>query len=83
VRNSLNYIGSYTLISYVQRYMLEMIAQRRQAEKKEERYDLFSSLLDASDAEADGSVKLNESELLGEKVILIYRGHSAERDFHR
>lgn len=45
-------------------YMLEMIDNRRNAEKKEERYDLFSSLLDASE-EDDGPAKLTDRELLG------------------
>lgn len=48
----------------LQQYMLEMINARKTAEKKEERYDLFSSLLDASDGE-DGSAKLTNQELLG------------------
>lgn len=50
----------------LEKYMAEMIEDRRAAEKKEERYDLFSSLLDASDAESDGAVKLTDNELLGE-----------------
>ena len=45
--------------------MLEMIHTRKTAsnEKKEGRYDLFSSLLDARDEE-DGA-KLTDQELLG------------------
>ncbi|THU83303.1 cytochrome P450 [Dendrothele bispora CBS 962.96] len=35
-------------------YMMEMIHARRTSEKKEERYDLFSSLLDANDQDDDG-----------------------------
>ena len=46
--------------------MLDMIRQRKEAEKKEERYDLFSSLLDASEAGSDGQAKLTDQELLGE-----------------
>lgn len=49
----------------MKRYMMEMCEARRASEKKEERYDLFSSLLDASDGEADGSAKLTDRELLG------------------
>lgn len=45
--------------------MLEMIHERRSAEKKEERYDLFSSLLDASEVEEEGEVKLTDRELIG------------------
>lgn len=42
-----------------------MVASRRNAEKKEDRYDLFSSLLDASEDEMDGGGKLTDRELLG------------------
>ena len=46
--------------------MLEMIYERRSAEKKEERYDLFSSLLDANEQEpGEGEVKLSDRELIG------------------
>ena len=46
--------------------MLEMIHERRSAEKKEERYDLFSSLLDANEQEpGEGEVKLSDRELIG------------------
>lgn len=47
--------------------MSEMIHQRRNAEKKEERYDLFSSLLDASEEESDGQAKLTDRELFGSR----------------
>lgn len=40
-----------------------MIHARKTAEKKEERYDLFSSLLDASEEEDDAA--LTDRELLG------------------
>ena len=45
--------------------MREMIDVRRTAEKKEERYDLFSSLLEASDDNTDGLSKMTDKELLG------------------
>ncbi|EKM52724.1 uncharacterized protein PHACADRAFT_126770 [Phanerochaete carnosa HHB-10118-sp] len=51
-------------------YMLEMIHARRYAEEKEERYDLFSGLLDASEDESDGS-QLTDRELLGKYCISI------------
>jgi cytochrome P450 len=47
--------------------MLEMIHTRRSSEK-EDRHDLFSNLLDASEQEenlAPGAVKLQDSELIG------------------
>ena len=46
--------------------MRDMIKERRDAEKKEERDDLFSSLLDASEAEADAQLKLSDTELVGQ-----------------
>lgn len=50
--------------------MLEMIRARRTAEK-EERYDLFSSLLDANDDEdlLEGETKLTDRELLGNFLL--------------
>lgn len=51
-----------------QQYMLEMIHARRYSEKKEERYDLLSGLLDASDDEADGQAKLADQEVLGKRL---------------
>jgi hypothetical protein len=46
--------------------MVEMIQSRRSSEK-EERYRLFSSLLDASEEEDlnSGETKLKDSELIG------------------
>ena len=56
--------------------MLEMVSARRVSEKKEERYDLFSSLLDASEDESDGQTKLTDRELLGEAgrsvIVAVY-----------
>lgn len=49
----------------LEKYMMEMVEGRRNAEKKEERYDLFSSLLDASDSESDSEIKLTDDEVLG------------------
>ncbi|KAK1218093.1 hypothetical protein PQX77_019252 [Marasmius sp. AFHP31] len=58
------------------RYMLEMIHGRRHAEKREERYDLFSSLLDANDLPTnDGEVPLTERELMGNIFIFLLAGH--------
>ncbi|KAA1472086.1 cytochrome P450 [Dentipellis sp. KUC8613] len=56
-------------------YMLEMISNRRNAGKKEERYDLFSSLLDASEDTSDGDAKLSDSELVGNIFIFLVAGH--------
>ena len=48
-----------------QQYMTEMVAARRNGEAKEERYDLFSGLLDAAEADLDGATAITEQELIG------------------
>ena len=48
-----------------QAYMREMIIARRTAEVKEERYDLFSALLDGSESD-NLKGALNDDELIGE-----------------
>ena len=48
--------------------MAEMVQARRtggQANLKEERHDLFNSLLDANDAEAEEAARLSDSALMG------------------
>ena len=46
--------------------MLEMVETRRGADKGEQRYDLFSGLLDAAQNELDSSeVTLSDEELMG------------------
>lgn len=52
----------------VQRYMKEMIETRRNAETKEERYDLLSSLLDANEDTSKGGI--TDQELLGALRLL-------------
>ncbi|KAI0064393.1 cytochrome P450 [Artomyces pyxidatus] len=54
------------------RYMDEMVRSRRVAEKKEERYDLFSGFLDAAD---EGDEKLSDRELNGNIFIFLLAGH--------
>ncbi|CAL1699322.1 unnamed protein product [Somion occarium] len=56
-------------------HMMDMINARRSSEKKEERYDLFSSLLDASEGNFDGESKLTDRELLGNIFIFLIAGH--------
>ncbi|KAG6849999.1 hypothetical protein H0H93_002789, partial [Arthromyces matolae] len=53
----------------LERYMTAMITERQASEKKEVRYDLFSSLLDANDS--DSEVKLSVSELIGTNLGFI------------
>ena len=45
--------------------MLEMVEARRNGDKVEERYDLFSGLLDAARDEQDNGAGLNDEELIG------------------
>ena len=56
----------------LQAYMQEMIDDRRNAEKKAERFDLFTNLLDANSEEEGANVKLFDSELIG--MYLLLRG---------
>ena len=51
--------------------MTEMVQARRTAEKKAEQHDLFTSLLDANEGEADGQAKLADSELLGKCSVAL------------
>jgi hypothetical protein len=48
--------------------MADLIQDRKTSEKKELRYDLFSSLLDANDDQdlSEGEAKLSTKELFGE-----------------
>ncbi|GBE81403.1 hypothetical protein SCP_0311320 [Sparassis crispa] len=59
----------------LERYMVEMIRARKTSEKEEERYDLFSSLLDANEDELDGQTKLSDSETIGNIFIFLIAGH--------
>jgi hypothetical protein len=45
--------------------MLEMVEARRRVYKVEERYDLFSGLLDAAEDEMGGKAALSDDELMG------------------
>jgi hypothetical protein len=45
--------------------MLEMVEARRDVDKVEERYDLFSGLLDATQDEMGGKAALSDDELMG------------------
>jgi cytochrome P450 len=55
--------------------MVEMVDDRRSAETKQERYDMFSNLLDAAHDNPDGSVAITEQELIGNMFILLLAGH--------
>lgn len=49
-----------------------MINYRRNAEKKEQRADLLSTLLDANDAFADTDLRLTDQEALGMESMVIH-----------
>ena len=53
--------------------MMEMVKARRGGDKVEQRYDLFSGLLDAAQGEHNSEVALNDEELMG--------GYSASESF--
>lgn len=53
--------------------MSEMIQNRRTVEKKEERFDLFSSFLDAND-DPDDPDTLTDRELMGNVFIFLFAG---------
>ena len=46
--------------------MAELVDARRSEERKEQRHDLFSGLLDAAREEPDNGVAITEEELIGE-----------------
>ncbi|KAI9456378.1 cytochrome P450 [Lactarius psammicola] len=52
-----------------------MVDARRSAETKEERYDLFSGLLDAAHDDPDGSLTITDQELFGNLFIFFLAGH--------
>ncbi|KAH9899278.1 cytochrome P450 [Cubamyces lactineus] len=56
-------------------YMQEMIDARRSAEVKEERHDLFSSLLDANEGLAESGEKLTDTGLMGNVFIFMVAGY--------
>ncbi|KAI0676506.1 cytochrome P450 [Trametes maxima] len=64
----------HTAYSEIEKYMHEMIHARRSAEFKEERYDLFSSLLDANEGLSEEGEKLSDAALLGNIFIFIIAG---------
>jgi hypothetical protein len=50
---------------FKQQYMLEMVETRRTSGEAEQRYDLFSGLLNASQDDLDKESALNDDELMG------------------
>jgi hypothetical protein len=50
---------------FEQQYMLEMVEARRNSADVEERHDLFSGLLKASQDELDNGITLRDEELIG------------------
>ncbi|KAF8587183.1 cytochrome P450 [Ramaria rubella] len=58
----------------LQMYMQEMITDRRASQVKEERYDLFSALLDANENDKEAS-KLIDQEVIGDIFVFLIAGH--------
>ena len=48
--------------------MLELIHERKYSEMKEDRHDLFSSLISANEGEGEGESKLTDADLLGSSI---------------
>ncbi|KAI0739086.1 cytochrome P450 [Daedaleopsis nitida] len=65
----------YLASNELQRYMQEMVAARRSAEVKEERHDLFSSLLDANEGLNETGEKLSDGGLLGNIFVFMIAGY--------
>ena len=61
--------------------MVEMIDARRNSETKEERHDLFSGLLDASDDDLSGNAMITEQELIGNLSYRIAHENSSDSPF--
>ncbi|KIM82712.1 hypothetical protein PILCRDRAFT_7625 [Piloderma croceum F 1598] len=61
----------------LEKYMSDLIQDRKTKEKTELRYDLFSSLLDANDDQglSEGEAKLSTRELFGNIFIFQLAGH--------
>jgi len=59
----------------LKQYILEMVEARRNADKGEQRYDLFSGLLDAAQNELDSEATLSDEELFGNMFIFLLAGH--------
>ncbi|KAI0279041.1 cytochrome P450 [Russula aff. rugulosa BPL654] len=59
----------------LKQYMLEMVEARRNGNKVEERYDLFSGLLDAEQDESDNGSRLSDDELIGNMFVFLFAGH--------
>ncbi|KAI0350827.1 cytochrome P450 [Trametes cingulata] len=57
------------------RYLEEMVEERRASKSKEERYDLFNSLLAANEGEADSDAKMTDSALLGNVFVFLVAGY--------
>jgi len=55
--------------------MLEMVEVRRSSGEAEQRYDLFSGLLDASQDELNKDVALSDEEVIGNMFIFLLAGH--------
>ena len=48
-----------------QKYMVEMVEARRNGDKVQQRYDLFSGLLDSAQAEEGSEAVISDEEVIG------------------
>ncbi|KAI0027187.1 cytochrome P450 [Vararia minispora EC-137] len=58
-----------------EKYIYEMIDERRVGEKRPERADLFSNLLQATEADGDADSRLSDQELAANVFIFLLAGH--------
>ncbi|KAH9855318.1 cytochrome P450 [Lenzites betulinus] len=65
----------HTAYTELGQYMQEMIDARRGAAVKEERHDLFSTLLDANEGLAESGEKLTDTGLMGNIFIFMVAGY--------
>ena len=71
------------IVEYLQRYMHEMISERKKSEKKDERYDLLSLLLRGSEDEVDSAAKLSDTDLAGMRHFSYFNLlNGSYNDFH-
>ncbi|KAI0703432.1 cytochrome P450 [Cytidiella melzeri] len=59
----------------MEKYMVEMVQKRRNAETKAKRHDLLSGLLDANEEEFNGYAKLTDREVISNIYIFLIAGH--------
>ncbi|KAH9998677.1 cytochrome P450 [Russula vinacea] len=59
----------------LKQYMVEMVEARKNGDKVDQRYDLFSGLLDATQDESGSEAVLGGDELIGNMFVFLFAGH--------